>query len=366
MTIERCIKLFLAGIKSDITRDGYLKNLNKFKEFCKFQTYSEFLTQDKMKIQEYVEDYVLELRESTHPNSIPTIYYPIQTFLEMNDVLINFKKIRRLFPARIKSAVERGWTTEEVKQMLSVAPDTRAHAIIHFENASGGRIGIFNGLKIKHLVELNDNDVGKCYGIIGYSGEREEYITFLTPEATKTLDKYFNKRKADGETMTKESPVFRIKYLMGSQPVVESKSSGLGEVVRRTIIKAGLRRKEDKKGFRYAIPANHGFRHRFDEIIKSVEGVNPHIAEKMFAHTSRLIALDTIYNNPNIEKMFAEYKKIIPYIMIDESEKIEIENQKLKRDAELNETLVKKLIEEKFKELSRSKSNDLDIISFKK
>jgi len=52
------------------------------------------------------------MRESNHPNAIPTFYYPIQTFLEMNDVMINFKKMRRLFTEQVKTAIERGWTTE--------------------------------------------------------------------------------------------------------------------------------------------------------------------------------------------------------------------------------------------------------------
>ncbi|WP_316506057.1 hypothetical protein [Nitrosopumilus sp.] len=76
-------------------------------------------------------------------------------------------------------------------------------------------IGIFNGLKIKHLKEIDDETYGKCYAIIGYADEREEYITFLTPEAAKTLDQYFEKRRADGEKLTPESPIFREKYLLG-------------------------------------------------------------------------------------------------------------------------------------------------------
>ena len=292
MTEERCVQLFLASINSDVTKREYLKNLDRFRTFTKIKKYSELLKIKEKKLQAIVEDYVLYLRETAHPNSIPAIYYPIQTFLEMNDIMINFKKIRRLFPAKVKTAVERGWTVEEIRKMLLVANDTRSQAIIHFENASGGRIGIFNGLKIKHLKEINDETYGKCYTIIGYADEREEYITFLTPEAAKTLDQYFEKRQADGEKLVQDSPVFREKYLMGSQPCKMIDSSALGEVVRRVIEKAGLRRKENKKGNRYAVPANHGFRHRFDEIMKSVTGVNPHIAEKMFAHTSRLIALE--------------------------------------------------------------------------
>ena len=62
-------------------------------------------------------------------------------------------------------------------------------------------------------------DFGKCYAINGYAGEIEEYTTFLTPEATIALDKYLDKRRADGESITYTSPVLRERYRMGSQPV---------------------------------------------------------------------------------------------------------------------------------------------------
>ncbi len=339
---ERCLKLFLSSIKSNATKECYIENLNKFKKFTKINTYSDLTKMDIKQVQILVEDYVLLLGETTHPNSIPTIYYPIQTFLEMNDILINFKKIRRLFPAKVKTAVERGWTVEEIRQMLSVANDTRSRAIIHFENASGGRIGIFNGLIMKHLIEINDDDYGKCYAIIGYSGEREEYITFLTPEATNVLDAYFDKRRSDGEIINKNTPVFREKYIFGAKLPQPMGSSALGEVVRRVVKKAGLRRKKDKKGNRFAIPTNHGFRHRFNEIIKSVDNVNPNLAEKIFAHTVKTIKLDTTYLHSNL-KLFSEYKKIIPYIMIDESIRKQYEYDEIKkRNAEIEKTHIPK------------------------
>jgi len=368
--MERCLRIFLASIKSDVTKQDYTKNLERFQKFAKIEQFSGFLELDLKKIQETVEDYVLHLRETTHPNNVPTYYYPIQTFLEMNDVLINFKKMRRLFPAKVKSVIERGWTTEEIIQMLSVANDTRGKAIIHFENASGGRIGIFNGLQIKHLTAIDDPAFGKCYAITGYAGEREEYITFLTPEATIALDNYLNKRKADGENIIDNSPIFREKYRFVSQPIIPTKGAALGEVVRRIVRKAGLRRKVEKKGNRYPVPANHGFRYRFNDVVKGIDNINPHITEKMFAHTSKLIPLDTVYHHPDMDKMFKEYKKIIPFITIDETERkdLEIKNAKKINDQlyqELNDTnqSLKEVVENQQEQINEIKESLHDIRS---
>jgi len=88
-----------------------------------------------------------------------------------------------------------------------------------------------------------------------------------------------------------------------------------------------LRDPSTKKWDRYPVQSNHGFRHRFDEVIKSVIGINVHLAEKMFAHTSRIVALDGVYNNPKIENSFKEYKKIISLLTIDQTE---VQNIKIK------------------------------------
>jgi len=71
-------------------------------------------------LQRKVEEYILHRRKTNHPNSIGGYYHPIQTFLEMNDVLINFKKMRRLLPTKQKTGVERGWNDDEIRQMLEV------------------------------------------------------------------------------------------------------------------------------------------------------------------------------------------------------------------------------------------------------
>ena len=371
---ENCIELMLAGLNTDATKEGYLFRMDYFKKWAKFNTFQEFLELDPKLIQKKVENYILYRRKVNHPNSIGGYYFPIQAFLEMNDVLINFKKMTRLIPSKIKTSVERGWTNEEVKKMLKVCSNPLQHAVIHFENASGGRVGIFNGLLMKHIILIIDEKLitfdkwmlepnldlmDACVGIVGYADEKEEYFTYLIPEATQAFFNYVKKRIADGENMTLESPSFRNVYKLGNQPVVASTSKSLAAIVYHIQQRAGLRDPKTKKGKRYAVPTNHGFRHRWDEIVKNIKGINAHKSEKIFAHTSRLIPLDGVYNNPNMLKLFQEYKKFIPYLTIDDSErkKIEIECVK-KRNAELEKTHVPKdqiqdMIQEELKKALR-------------
>ena len=322
------MKLFEAAIKTAATKEDYLNGMRYFKDFTKIQKYEELIKMKPKKLTELIEDYILHRRETNSPNSTGFYYYPIQTFLEMNDVLLNFKKLKRLFPSKVKSVVERGWFTDEIEKMLKCCSNTKQRAIIHFEAASGGRVGIFDGLLMKHLLVIDDPDVGKCYAITGYADEREEYTTFLTPEATAELDNYLNKRRSDNEVIDVNSPVFRSNYAFGSSQVSIASSESLGSIVRYVQHKSGLRDPSTKKWNRYPVSSNHGFRHRFDEILKSTDGINPHLAEKMFAHTSRLIPLDAVYNNPNTGKRFEEYKKLIFTLSIDQTEMQKIEMHK--------------------------------------
>jgi integrase/recombinase XerD len=318
--MERSLEMFEASIKTEATRITYTSNLKKFKDFIKIDNFDDIIKLETVLIQKYVEDYILFMRKNVHPNSLRVRYFPIQSFLEMNDIMINFKKMRRLFPETVKSQVERGWTTEEVQRMLDVSDSLRTRAIIHFENSSGGRVGILSDLRMKHLKVIQDEKFGKCYSVIGYAGSKEEYITFLTPEATKALDVYLESR----QSITPESPVF-IK-LSGEI----SSSMNLSKIVTYVQKKAGLRNSSDKKGNRFSVPSNHGFRHRFNEIIKSSNLINPHIAERLLSHSSKLIPLDTIYFNPDIETIFNEYKKIIPLITVSDSERVRAENNAIK------------------------------------
>ena len=189
--------------------------------------------------------------------------------------------------------------------------------------------------------------------IIGYADEKEQYTTFLPPEGTGAFFNYIKKRMADGEKFTSESPTFRKVYRFGTQPVIPATSKSLASIVFHVQQKAGLRDPETKKNGRYAVPTNHGFRHRFDEIFKSVPGVNAHVAEKIFAHTSRIIPLDSTYNNPSTRKLFEEYKKIIPHIMIDDTARNKLE---LEKKEQINQELKKK--NDDIEELKKQRESD--------
>ena len=99
---QRSLLLFESGIKSEATLKGYLYQLDKFSKFCKVVDYDSLVKIMPEKIQILIEDYLMICKKKYSFGSIDNIFSSIQLFFTMNDVLLNFKKIRKMFPEREK------------------------------------------------------------------------------------------------------------------------------------------------------------------------------------------------------------------------------------------------------------------------
>lgn len=342
---SRALLIFESSIKSDYTKKQYKYQLQRFITHYKLRDYDSILLTESKQLQIMVEDYVLHLRTKLSPNSFDAPLGALQSFLEINDIFLNWRKIRKLIPARVKKSGERGYTTQEIQKMLQFSIDLRTKAIIHFMAASGIRVGAFDGMKIKHLIEM---PLG-CKAILVYEGTTEEYWTFLTPEASKTLDDYFNERRNDGEILTPENPVFRNFYRLGIEKVVPLSRSSITNVVYRVLNRAGLRQKI--KNNRYEVQLDHGFRKRFNTILKLNREINSNIVEKIMGHKK---GLDGVYLTPSRQDAFEEYKKGISDLTIDDSERILAEKKKIEIErSELDK--MKFRMEQQSKDLSEQR-----------
>ena len=163
-------------------------------------------------------------------------------------------------------------------------------------------------------------DVGHgCKAVYLYAGFNEEYFSFLTPEALTFLEDYHQERKNDGEIFDDETPIFRLEYQLGPGPVKQMDSRCAMKITNRIIKASGIQRK--KQGNAFEIQINHGFRKRFNTILK-MTGVNYSIAEKLMGHKT---GLDNVYFKPTVEECFKEFRKSIPELSIDDSIRLEEE-----------------------------------------
>lgn len=348
---SRVLHIFENSIRSEYSRKQYRYQLDRFIKYYKLRDYDSILKIAPKQLQIMVEDYILYLRTKLSPNSFDAPIAALQLFLELNDMMLNFKKIRKLVPARVKKSGERGYTTKEIQKMLEYSPDKRTKAVIHFIAATGIRIGAFDGLKLKHLVEI---PMG-CKAVLVYDGSTEEYWTFLTPEASESLDNYLNERRNDGENMTPDSPVFRARYSLGVQKALPLSVSSITQIIYRILNRAGLR--QNMKNNRYEVQLDHGFRKRFNTILKLNREINPNIVEKLMGHSK---GLDGVYLKPTRQESFEEYRKGISDLTIDNAERVIAENKKLEIEKSEFESL-KETVKQLGEKLQQQESMNAEI-----
>lgn len=344
--------MFEQAIKSEVTRKGYLYQLTEFRKWANIKDFNGLLEAPEKDIQILLEDYVMYLKKKISPNSIPIYFAPIELFYVMNDVNVNFKKIRKLFPDKVKKGNERGYSHGQVQTILNASKTKRHKALVLLLASSGCRIGAIPDIRLKHLTKIED-----CYSIKIYEGDKEEDFIFTTPEASLAIDAYLDERRKDGEYIDGESTLFRTIYRLGIEKVIPCSVDLLSHTMAR-LVKVVDRKKSGKTN-RYEIAKSHGFRKFFATIIKNTDGISPTMTEKLINHVG-IVQMDGAYFTPSVEQMFSAYKKAIPDLLIDQTHKHEIkikeledeklEFQRIKDDnAKLKEDNVE--IKEKFLEL---------------
>ena len=348
--MQRSLTIFEGAIKTEATREAYLYQLEKFRVWTKIKDFDSLLQAPQKQIQELLEDYVMYLKKKISPNSVPIYYAPIELFFVMNDVTINYKKLRKLFPKKIKKGNARGYTIEEIRKIIKNTKSKRNRALVLLFASSGVRLGAIPDILLKHLSKIDES-----YAIKIYEDETEEDHIFTTPEATKTIDEYLDERKKDGEYVDQDSPLIRTSYKLGIEKAKSCNLDTLAHVMARLV--SCVDRK--KRGNRFDVPKDHGFRKFYGTVIKDTPGITPTMSEKLINHIG-VVQLDGSYFRPDKEKMFESYKKAIPNLTIDPSEKqkslIESQKKKLseyeKKDLELQEVKAEQKIQrEKQKEI---------------
>lgn len=295
--------LFEESIKSKYTKRNYASHLSQFCKFANVSCKDQLLEISSKDLQVILEDYAIHLKRIANPNSIPSRFRGVKHFFVMNRIVLDWEIICKIFPPKQKTSELRAYTTKEVKAMISNARTLRDRAIIHFLVSTGARIGIFDHtLLMRHLRKM---PLG-CTATLLYAGDIEEYWGFLTPQATKALSAYHRSRKHNGDVLGPDSPVF----VTHGSTRRQLGWSGARSVIYRTVSKDNIRLKQ---GNRFDVQADHGFRKRFNTILKLNNSVNYNIAEKLMGHKN---GLDGVYFTPSLEEQFAEFKKIMHKIKI--------------------------------------------------
>lgn len=283
---------------------NYRSHLKAFMDYMKIDGCDELAKIKERNLQYRIEDYVVFLKQTTNPNSLPTRLLGVKHFCVMNQIRIDWDIVRKMYPSKVKMADLRCWRKAEIKQIVRAASNKRDLALILFLVSTGARIGVFDhGLLVRHTKKMPNG----CMAVLCYAGDVSEYWSFLTPQATRALQSYLTRRAKCGETLTVDSPLFR--NLFGSQTVSRVRQlqwSGARSVISRTVARSGVRR--SKSNLRYEVQTDHGFRKFFNTTLKLDNRINYNIAEKLMGHKN---GLDGTYLTPSIDQCYREFKKIM-------------------------------------------------------
>ena len=307
---EEAYQNFLDVVQNIETLEMYDRNLSRFLKLSDIKGYNQVAEMSRKEIQEKLKQHVRFLKnESTiHANSITGTMAGIFKFLIANEVDFNDKQIKAMYPDTKKPCNAEAYSIEQMQMIVARAgqsPNKRNKAIVLVFASSGMRKGAMPKLRMKDLKMIEDT-----YLIIVYSGENEEYVTFMTPEAADVLKEYFAQREAKGEVLTEESYVFTTKNGLGNPMEEVTIGSVIEYLLQHSGVKATL--KKDEERGRYNIASIHGMR-KFCDTQMEEAGLRDSKIQKMIGHMNGLKGL---YFDAKSEKLYEEYKKAIPLLTI--------------------------------------------------
>jgi integrase len=327
--------------------------------FCKYNnTDPDSLIQLKPEqIKTMVLDYIIHLKKVAKQtsgkarcgeisvNSIRTYLAGVQSFLEANDIVLNWKKIAKYYPEQVTNNL-RAYTNEEISKLLSIA-DPRDRCLILLMASTGMRVGAIKSLKLKHLTRLHEQN---NIGLLSVYPESKDhrYNALITPECMASIDEYIDYRRKQHERITCESYIIRDKYATFSKNTNRSKSSAehnINKQMKFLLRKAGLSYEQ--------LQPDHSFRKFFNTCLMN-SNVAYSFKELLMGHS---VKLDDVYydkdNETSRQKIIVEYMKAVDALTINEEYRLKkkiVEYEDKLKDApkigELESHLAAKIIEQ--------------------
>lgn len=299
-----------------------------------------------------------EISEGTLRNYLK----PIKLFFEMNDINVAWKKITKGLPSPRQAADDRCPTLEEIEKLLLNFPDRRLKVIVLIMISSGIRVGAWNWLKLKHVNPIYDENNNELLAakIQVYAGERDEYFTFITPEAHKALQDYIDFRQLHGERINEDSWLIRdtwqkIDRMHGHRIglAIDPKKMD-SEGIRKLIYDAWKVQGVIEKsvaGYRtHDFKSSHGFRKFFQT--HAMQVMYSSNVEILMGHSASM-GLKQNYYKPTEKMLLDDYLKAVEFLTLN--------NGRLKHDNEIKELVEKS--EDELIELRESNSLNTEAIA---
>lgn len=323
--VSRCLIIFENSCSSKKTFSDYKMFLDEFLKWS-HKDHDSLLLLPRKDLEELLQDYCIFHRKRSDndeisPNSIPCFFNGIFKFLKVNRKKIDIDLITQLYPSRKKFGGELAITTEQCKILLDSTYDKQEKALIHFFCATGARPEAVCELRLKYVQPYKTD----FFKVVLYAEDKHEMVTFLHPEASKSLTDYLEWRKAKGERLTDDSFVFRSQRYTVSNVIPKKMSYAvMGNIMGRLWKRSGIKR--NKIGRRFDLSAITCFRKRFDTILEFNSEVSMGATQYLMDHTGYMSGAH--YRRPTVEQVFESYEKACSQLMISDEWRLKRELQK--------------------------------------
>jgi hypothetical protein len=381
---NNAIDNFLYALKAPETKRQYPRRLKVFFDFLQIESpYSDFDRELRYKssiFAKFAKDspqlaldklikFILSQKERATKGeisecTISNYYKPVKLFCEMNDIVLNWKRVTKGIPSNKTSANDRAPTVKEIKKLVEY-PDRRIKPIVYTMASSGIRLGAWDYLQWKHVIPfVNDKSKIIAAKLIIFPGDKEEYFTFITPEAYYSLKDWMQFRESFSEKINGESWVMRdiwqttnmtygAKFGLATAPQ-RLASSAIKRLIERATWEQGLRQPLKNGQRRHEWKAAHGFRKfyktRSEQVMKSIN------VEITMGHN---IGVSGSYYKPTEKEVLEDYLKAVDLLTINNNQKIlEKQINELKENSKDNEYIIKAKLHEKDEQIEELKNND--------
>ncbi len=273
------------------------------------QTINEYMRKQKERAERK------EIAEATVPN----YFKPVKLFCEMNDIILNWKKISKRIPRGRSFGQDRAPSIDEIKQILEY-PDRRIKSVVLTMQSSGMRVGAFDCLNWGHLEKIEKDDKLVAAKIKVYAGTPDQYYSFITPECYRTLEDYVRFRKIQGQGINTDSPLIRDLFYpdklgKGEHHIPRRlRTKGVKRLMEDALKGTGIRRPLEAGKKRHEFQTDHGFRKFFKSICERTMK-SLHI-ELLMGHD---VGLAENYYRPSEKDLLDEYLKAVPELTILET-----------------------------------------------
>jgi hypothetical protein len=335
--------MFKYSIRSEITRKYYERRLRRFLDFILFKPETtdmekrcnDFAGQGKqnpnwalnhlIRFLQYQKERVEngEIAASTLRNFVKSL----KAFCDSADLDIPWKKVTKGLPKGRQSSNDRAPTIEEIRKIVDY-PDRRIKPIVYTMVSSGIRLGAWDYLKWKHVKPITDKDGNvKAAKLEVYSGDIEQYYTFVTPEAYLALREWMDFRTSYGEKITGDSWLMRdlwqttnmnygARWGLATSPK-KLQSNGIKRLLERAVWEQGIRKPLVEGANRHEWKIAHGYRKFYKSRAEQI--MRPINVEITMGHD---IGISSSYYKPTEHEVLDDFIKAIPLLTINSNSSI--------------------------------------------